>query len=202
MRGRFPIGGAEEYFKQSYQEDNGEDRLLAHIVRLESGSTRGWQVRLNLGNEASNRYESRLFSDRPCGGKRKAKAQAEAYLREVLDEQGIDFVPSGRRRGMMFAEDPERRLSSNRSGRTGVYRGEHARRRASGTQMVRYYAASYAIGPDGRRTNRAKRFSFGAERSEEEARSLAIEFREEWERAYLEGGVRGVKAFFKARRSR
>lgn len=176
--------------------------MLAHIVRLEGGSTRGWQVRLNLDNDASNRYESKLFSDKPCGGKRKAKAQAEAYLREALEEEGIERVPSGRRRGMMFVEAPERRLKSNRSGRTGVYRGEHTRRRSNGTQVVRYYAASYAIGPDGRRTNRSKRFSFGTDRSEEEARALAIEFREEWERAFLEGGVRGVKAFFKARKSR
>lgn len=172
--------------------------MLAHIVRIESGSTRGWQVRLNLDDDASKRYESRLFSDKPCGGKRRAKAQAEAYLREALEERSIAFVPTGRRRGMMFAENPERRLRSNSSGRTGVYRGEHERRRSTGTQVVRYYAASYAIGPDGKRTNRAKRFHFGTERSEEEARALAVEFREQWERAFLEGGVRGVKAFFKA----
>lgn len=172
--------------------------MLAHIVRLESGSTRGWQVRLNLNDDGSNRYESRLFSDKPCGGKRKAKAQAEAYLRDTLAAQGIPEIPPGRRRGMMFAENPERRLKSNVSGRTGVYRSEHPRRRASGTHMVRYYAASYAIGPDGRRTKRSRRFYFGGERSEEEARELAIRFREQWERAFLEGGSRGVKAFFKA----
>lgn len=183
-------------------KDDGDGPLLAHIVRLESGSTRGWQVRLNLTDEPSNRYESRLFSDRLCGGKRKAKALAETYLREALEEQGIDFVPTGRRKGMMFAEKPDRRLKSNRSGRTGVYRGEHTRELATRTQLVRYYAASYTIGPDGKRTNRAKRFYFGTDRSEEEARALAIEFRERWEDAFLEGGVRGVRSFFKAWNSR
>lgn len=178
--------------------DDGDGGLIAHIVRLESGSTRGWQVRLNLSDESSSRYESRLFSDKPCGGKRKAKAQAEAYLREVLEEHGIDYVPSGRRKGMMFSDNPARLLKSNSSGRTGVYRGEHTRRLATRTQHVRYYAASYAIGPDGKPTNRSKRFYYGTERSEEEARELATQFREEWEAAFLEGGARAVKAFFRA----
>lgn len=176
--------------------------MLAHIVRLESGSTRGWQVRLNLTDGASNRYESRLFSDKPCGGKRKAKLQAEEYLRKALKKRGIAPLPPGRRRGMMFMENPKRVLSSNSSGRTGVYRGEHTRRLANGTQMVRYYAASYAIGPDGKRTNRSKRFYYGTERTEREAQALAMRFREQWEKAFLRDGTRGVRAFFKSWRTR
>jgi len=99
---------------------------------------------------------------------------------------------------MMFAEDPDRTCRANTSGRTGVYRGEHTRQLANGVQQVRYYAASYTIGPDGRRTKRSKKFYFGTERTEDEALDLAIEFREGWEDAYLSGGATAVKRFFKS----
>lgn len=171
--------------------------MLAHIVRLDHGNTHGWQVRLGLADDSSPKYESKLFSDKPLGGKRKARSQAEDYLKSRLQQRGIDYLPKGRRTGMMFAESPGRVLRSNSSGRTGVYRGGHTRRRATGTQEVRYWAASYTIGPDGRKTKGSRRFYFGTERTEEEAKKLAVGFRESWEEAFLTGGARGVKTFFR-----
>lgn len=171
--------------------------MLAHIVRIDSDSNHGYQVRINLSDESSSKYRSKLFSDSRCGGKRKAKRLAEMFLESTLQQHGLENIPAGRRRGMMFAENPQRLLKSNSSGRTGVYRGRHKRLLATGTQDVRYWAASYTIGPDGKRTKRSKRFYYGVERTEEEARELAVQFREGWEQAYLESGARGVKAFFR-----
>lgn len=173
--------------------------MLAHIVRLDHANTRGWQVRLGLSDDSGSKYESKLFSDRSLGGKNKARRQAEEYLKKKLRERGIENLPKGRRRGMMFAENPERVLKSNRSGRTGVYRGEHPRKLVNGTQQVRYWAASYAVGPDGKKTKRSRRFYFGTERTEEEAKELAIRFREEWEEAFLRGGARAVREYFRLR---
>lgn len=169
--------------------------MQSHIVRLDTGNTHGWQVRLSSSPDRA--YESRLFSDKSLGGKRKARREAEAYLSSRLSENGVDRIPKGRRTGMMFSNDPGQTLSSNNSGRTGVYRGEHRRNRDGGSSTVQYWAASYAIGPDGKTTKRSKRFFFGTKRTEEEARDLAMRFREEWEKAFLEGGRRRVKAFFR-----
>jgi len=49
------------------------------IVRIESadGRTNGWQARVYT---VAPRYVSRLFSDRSCGGQRKAKRLAQAEL--------------------------------------------------------------------------------------------------------------------------
>jgi hypothetical protein len=172
--------------------------MLAHIVRIDAGNTHGWQVRINSANDGSTRYASKLFSDSVHGGKRKARKLAEDFLKTELESAGVKApVPPGRRIGMQFPEAPGRTSNANISGRNGVYRGEHVSRRGDQRQEVRYWAASYSIGPDGTPTSRSRRFYFGVRRSEETARKLAIRFREEWEQAFLARGAKGVVKFFR-----
>lgn len=64
------------------------------ISRIDSGSTHGWFVR---GYRNGKTY-SKLFSDRKCGGKRKAQQQAREYRTELYDElEQIPLKPRGRR---------------------------------------------------------------------------------------------------------
>ncbi|WP_455383143.1 hypothetical protein [Salinispira pacifica] len=170
--------------------------MQAHIVRIEAGSSPCWQVRFNLSRKTSRSYRSKTFYDSHFGGKRKSRRAAEDYLSAELESAGVHSLPLGRRVGMKYPENPKRLLKNNLSGRTGVYRSEFTVTRPYGEQQVRFWAASYRIGPDGRRTNRSRRFYIG-ERSEREAKRLAVRFREGWEQAYLTGGVNGVKRFFR-----
>lgn len=175
--------------------------MQAHIVRLDTSRNHGYQVRFK--NDRKRRsssgpgYHSRLFSDSIHGGKRKAKKKAEEYLNELLEAEGIEIVSHGRRIGMKYPENPGKTIASNVSGRNGVFRGAHVVTRGRRTQDVAYWGASYSIGPDGNATKRVKRFYIGKARTEREAKRLAIRFREGWEKAFLEGGVRGVKRFFR-----
>jgi len=170
--------------------------MQAHIVRIETGNTRAWQVRYNLAEVATREYHSKAFYDSRCGGRKKARKAAEEYLADVLSRAGATLTSTGRRIGLKYPENPQRVQRHNLSGRNGVYRSEFVTRRARGEQEVRYWAASYTIGPDGQKTNRSRRFYIG-ERSEEDARRLATEFREGWEHAFLTGGNVGVKKFFR-----
>jgi hypothetical protein len=170
--------------------------MQAHIVRIDAGSTHCWQVRYNLSKKRSAKYSSKTFYDSQYGGKRKARKAAEAYLTGELESAGATQIPIGRRLGMKYPENPRQVLKHNLSGRNGVYRSEFVVRRPYGEQQVRYWAASYSIGPDGRKTNRSRRFYIG-ERSEREAKRLAVRFREGWEQAFLAEGRTGVRRFFR-----
>lgn len=171
--------------------------MLAHLVRIDSNKTHGWQVRFSASPDDSG-YHSKLFSDRGLGGKRRAKSAASEYLNQLLEDEGIEEFPIGRKQGLMFPEDRERTSAHNSSGRTGVYRSQATRTLPSGTRIVQHYwAASYTVGPDGRKKRGSKSFYFGTVRTEDEAHELALRFRVGWEEAYLDGGARAVRRFFK-----
>ncbi|MFW5884513.1 MAG: hypothetical protein ACOCVW_03435, partial [bacterium] len=127
-------------------------------------------------------YESKLFSDKKWGGKRKAKAAAIAWL----EERGDRYAPRrfGPKKGVQV---------NNVSGTPGVHQSQLTRN----GNVSRYWAAHYSIGPNGRRTHRSKRFYYGTKRTEEEARALAEEFRTGWVEAFERDGVNGVKQFFR-----
>lgn len=149
------------------------------VVRIDTGGTHGYQARIG----GSVGYESKLFSDKKWGGKRKAKQAAIAWL----EERGDRYAPRrfGPKKGIQV---------NNMSGTPGVHKSQLTRN----GNVSRYWAAHYSIGPNGRRTHRSKRFYYGTKRTEEEARALAEEFRTGWVNAFEENGVNGVKAFFKA----
>ena len=76
------------------------------IIRIDSDSTHGWQVRVYR----HGRTYSRLFSDRKVGGKEEAYQAAVAYRAEL--EAEVDQLP---------APPPRRRLvQRNRNNSTGV----------------------------------------------------------------------------------
>lgn len=148
------------------------------VVRIDTGGTHGYQARIG----GSVGYESKLFSDKKWGGKRKAKTAAIAWL----EERGDRYAPRrfGPKKGIQI---------NNMSGTPGVHQSQLTRN----GNVSRYWAAHYSIGPNGKRTHRSKRFYFGAKRTEEEARALADEFRTSWVAAFEHDGVDGVKRFFR-----
>lgn len=148
------------------------------VVRIDTGGTHGFQARIG----GSVGYESKLFSDKKCGGKRKAKAAAIAWL----EERGDRYAPRrfGPKKGIQV---------NNMSGTPGVHQSQLTRN----GNVSRYWAAHYSIGPNGRRTHRSKRFYFGTKRTSEEARALAEEFRTGWVAAFEKDGTDGVKQFFR-----
>ena len=148
------------------------------IVRIDAGGTHGYQARIG----GSVGYESKLFSDRKCGGKRKAKAAAI----EWLEERGDRWAPR------QFG--PKKTIQiNNMSGTPGVHRSRLIRDGATSE----YWAAHYSVGPNGKRTHRSKRFYFGTKRTSDEAKALAVEFRTRWVHAYENGGPDAIKQFFK-----
>jgi len=148
------------------------------VVRIDTGGTHGYQARIG----GSVGYESKLFSDKKWGGKRKAKAAAI----EWLEERGDRYAPRrfGPKKGIQV---------NNVSGTPGVHQSQLTRN----GNVSRYWAAHYSIGPNGRRTHRSKRFYYGTKRTEAEARTLAEEFRTGWVEAFERNGVNGVKQFFR-----
>ncbi|MFW5788421.1 MAG: hypothetical protein ACOCW3_00655 [Spirochaetota bacterium] len=148
------------------------------VVRIDTGGTHGYQARIG----GSVGYESKLFSDKKWGGKRKAKAAAIAWL----EERGDRYAPRrfGPKKGIQV---------NNVSGTPGVHQSQLTRN----GNVSRYWAAHYSIGPNGRRTHRSKRFYYGTKRTEAEARALAEEFRTGWVEAFERDGVNGVKQFFR-----
>jgi len=148
------------------------------VVRIDTGGTHGYQARIG----GSVGYESKLFSDKKWGGKRKAKAAAIAWL----EERGDRYAPRrfGPKKGIQV---------NNVSGTPGVHQSQLTRN----GNVSRYWAAHYSIGPNGRRTHRSKRFYYGTKRTDAEARALAEEFRTGWVAAFESSGTDGVKQFFR-----
>ncbi len=174
--------------------------MAYQIIRIDKdksktgGNTHGWQVR--AGQNLRTGYHSKLFSDGKYGSKEKALAEAEKYLQQYLQEHPEVNVKTEKftwKRGFNENRTLSRR---NKSGRNGVFRSrEHYRHDKS---RYRYYwGASYTIDQFGR-TNivRSEKF-YVDEYGEQVAKQLAIEFREMWEEAALQG-VDAVKEFFAA----
>ena len=108
-------------------------RRAKGVIRIDGGSTHGWQVRVYRGGKTY----SRLFSDLRCGGKDAAFEAAVAYRRRLADE--VAELP---------AEPPARRLvranTRNQTGVTGISRTVKRDRRGIAHEV---YAVSWAPRP-------------------------------------------------------
>jgi len=103
------------------------------ITRIDSGSTHGWWVR---GYKNGKTY-SKLFSDRKCGGKRKAQKEARQFRDELYEKLAkIPTKPRGRR--IVYRD------VRNITGVLGVCR--LASRSPSGT-IIEYYSVSWRPSP-------------------------------------------------------
>ena len=103
------------------------------ITRIDSGSAHAWNVRV----QKNGKSYSKLFSDRICGGKRKAQKEARQYRDEFYEKLAqIPTKPQGRRIAY--------RDSRNTTGVLGVCR--FASRGSSGT-IYEYYSVSWRPSP-------------------------------------------------------
>jgi hypothetical protein len=84
---------------------------LTYITRMDHGNTHGWWVRVY---KDSKPVESKLFSDGVCGGKEKAKRQAQAHRDKIVQKHKI--VPVHLRKTREHSVD--RRSSSGMVGVT------------------------------------------------------------------------------------
>ncbi|MCK6624862.1 MAG: AP2 domain-containing protein [Anaerolineae bacterium] len=161
---------------------------MAYIVRLDKPKnsphgTHGWQVR----GRGKRGYHSKLFSDGQYGGSESALAAAKAYLQGYEESHPAQRVPSNQpyHQGKL--------LSSNTSGVQGVYYTKYPHRWDK-ERLVEYWCAFIPIGPEGQKRYHKK---FNIERyGYKEARRLAIEFRQEWERAVKQGSEKALEEFF------
>lgn len=156
---------------------------MPFICRIDKRNTHAWQVR----GPGKRGYHSRLFSDQKHGGREEALAAARAYLEELQASLGPTAQPSP----YPFRYHTGRRLSSNKSGITGVYRS-HSYTGAGLKQE--FWGAYVSIGPYGRKY--LKRFYITDNRDEEEAFRLAVEFRQMWEEAAQQGEA-AIRQFFR-----
>ena len=129
------------------------------VIRIDSDSTHGWQVRVYRDGKTY----SRLFSDRKCGGREEAFEQAKAY-RESLAAEVAELPARARRRRLI------RRNKGNTSGVVGVSRTFKRDRRGVQHEV---YAVSWNPEP-----GVARGTSFSIKRyGEEEAFRRACELR-------------------------
>ncbi len=166
---------------------------MAFIVRIDAPKnskkgTHGWQVRAG----GKRGYHSKLFSDTQYGSKGKALVAAEQYLEEYLkahpelaDTTGPPFR----------FDDSDEVQANNKSGVNGVhktytYHGWDKKKE----HKAWYWAASCPIGPQGQRNRWTRRFYIDTH-GDEEAKRLAVEFRQMWEEAVKEGEA-ALKEFF------
>ena len=132
------------------------------IIRIDSDSTHGWQVRVYR----HGRTYSRLFSDRKLGGEEPAFQAALAYRAELEDEVEQMPTPPPRRRLV-------RRNSNNSTGVVGISRTYKRDRRGVRHEV---YAVSWNPEP-----GLARGTSFSIKRyGEDTAFRLACKLR--WER--------------------
>lgn len=161
---------------------------MGYIVRMDKPKdtprgTHGWQVR----GSGKRNYHSKLFSDGQYGGPEKALIAAKTYLQSYAETQPAQRIPANK------PYHQGRILSNNTSGITGVYYTEYAHRWDK-ERLVGYWGAFIPKGPEGQRGWHKK---FNIERfGYDEARRLAIEFRQEWEQAVKTGDEKALADFF------
>jgi hypothetical protein len=160
---------------------------MGYIIRIDKPKnspkgTHGWQVRVHTGQ--AKKYYSRLFSDNKYGSRGKALVAAEEYLEAYLQKHPqAPTVPNN-------VPYHKGRLSRrNKSGVKGVCRTHEFNRRG---EREYYWGAFIPRGPYGRKTT--KKFYINAH-GEEEAKRLAIEFRQMGEEAVDESKA-ALKEFF------
>lgn len=129
------------------------------ISRIDSGSTHGWFVR---GYRNKTTY-SKLFSDRKCGGKGKAKQMAKDYRDELHAE--LEAIPKDPRKRRIVSSD-----SRNTTGELGVSR--HVKTGPNGTKHP-VYSVSWRPEPG---VQKCTSFSV-AKYGEEKAFKLAVDHR-------------------------
>ena len=176
--------------------------MAYQIIRIDKdktktgGNTHGWQVR--AGRNLKTGYHSRLFSDGKYGGSDKALAEAEKYLAKYLQEHPEYNIKTTRFKWQHGFNENGTLHGRNKSGRNGVYRSR-TNLRNDKSKYRYFWGASYTIDRFGK-TNviRSEKF-FIDEYGEREAKRRAIEFREMWEEAALQG-VEAVKDFLNAYR--
>ena len=162
------------------------EKKIGSIIRLDKDEgpkrvgTHGWQVRFPTG--VARKYHSKLFSDSMHGGKDEARAAAEKYYKEYLAKYEADIKASQK----PFRKRPP---SNNTSGRVGVYRSHNYT--VKGFRQE-FWGAFCPQGPDG---SRFTKVFYVYSNGEEEAKRLAIEFREMWEEAALKG-PKALRKFF------
>lgn len=103
------------------------------VIRIDSDSTHGWQVRVYRHGKTY----SKLFSDRKCGSKEEAFQQALKY-RESLKEE-VDAMPES---------EPKRRLiRHNKNNATGVLGVSRTFKRDRHGHRHEVYAVSWNPAP-------------------------------------------------------
>ena len=136
-------------------------RAMRHISRIDQDkkNQHGWWVRIHRGGRMIHRF----FSDKACGGKGRALAEAKQHRDRLLR---LHPKPE---QGNMF----NRRNARNTSGIAGVHRTVSRKR----GRVYEVWQAGWVL-PDGTRVNRKFHFSPGGT-SEREARRKAINARKE-----------------------
>ena len=66
-------------------------KLKNEPIRIETGNTRGWQVRFYYQKNGETKYHSKLFSDGVYGGKDEAYDAAIEYRDENQDTFTADY---------------------------------------------------------------------------------------------------------------
>ena len=125
------------------------------VIRIDSDSTHGWQVRVYRHGKTY----SRLFSDRKCGGKEEAFQQAQTY-RESLKAE-VDAMPES---------EPKRRLiRHNKNNATGVLGVSRTFKRDRHGHRHEVYAVSWNPAP-----GEARGTSFSIRKYGEEPRARRV----------------------------
>ena len=146
------------------------------IIRIDSDSTHGWQVRVYRHGKTF----SRLFSDRKQGSREVSFAAAEAYRHSLLDE--VAALP---------AEPAQRRLiRRNRSNTTGVVGISRTFKRDRRSVRHEVYAVSWNPEPG---VARGTSFSI-ARYGEDTAFAMACQLR--WDRMKAVYGERYTVASY------
>lgn len=148
--------------------NKGEDK---GISRIDSGSTHGWFVRGYRNRETF----SKLFSDRKCGGKAKALAQARQYLKKLRKE--IKKIPVKPRDRRIVTRD-----SRNTTGVLGVCR--ITKETPAGT-IYEAYSVSWRPEPG---VQKCTSYSI-AKHGEEKAFNMAVTLRKKMMREIFGSGI-------------